>query len=66
MIIACRNEQKAKRALQTIQRKSGSSNVVYRHLDLSDLDSVRSFAKNFLQDEDRLDILINNAGKALC
>ncbi|XP_072043923.1 retinol dehydrogenase 12-like [Amphiura filiformis] len=62
VILACRNEEKAKGALQTIQKKSGSSNVVYYHLDLSDLDSVRNFADKFLREEERLDILINNAG----
>lgn len=62
VIIACRNENKAKAALQEIRKKSGSSNVHYYHLELSDQESIRKFAKKFLEEEPRLDILINNAG----
>ncbi len=36
--------------------------MLYMHLDLASLKSVRSFAENFLKKESRLDILINNAG----
>ncbi|XP_072051371.1 retinol dehydrogenase 12-like [Amphiura filiformis] len=62
VIIACRNPVKAEEAVKEIQRRSGSSNVVYRHLDLSDQGSVRRFAEEFLKEEQRLDYLINNAG----
>ncbi len=41
---------------------SGNKEVLYMHLDLASLKSVRSFAENFLKKESRLDILINNAG----
>ncbi|XP_072051367.1 retinol dehydrogenase 12-like [Amphiura filiformis] len=62
VIIACRNPVKAEEAVKEIQRRSGSSHVVYRHLDLSDQGSVRRFAEEFLKEEPRLDYLINNAG----
>ena len=62
VVIACRNEEKAKKAVSEIQRKSGSTDVQYRLLDLADLESVRNFAAKFLQEETRLDVLINNAG----
>ena len=62
VVIACRNEEKAKRAVREIQQKSGSTDVQYRLLDLADLESVRNFAAKFLQEETRLDVLINNAG----
>ena len=35
-----------------------------RHLDLSSLTSVRNFAKEIIATENRLDVLINNAGIA--
>lgn len=43
-------------------QESGNKEVLYMHLDLGSLKSVRSFAENFLKKESRLDILINNAG----
>ncbi|MCL4126022.1 UNVERIFIED_CONTAM: hypothetical protein GTU68_008742, partial [Idotea baltica] len=39
-----------------------NKNVIIRLLDVSDLDSVRKFAKETLENEERLDVLINNAG----
>ena len=41
---------------------SGNDNVVFVQLDLSSLDSVREFAAKILEEEPRIDILINNAG----
>lgn len=37
-------------------------NVEYMKLDLSDLASVKSFARKFIKTHSRLDILVNNAG----
>ena len=36
--------------------------MVFVQLDLGSLDSVRAFAAKILEDEPRIDILINNAG----
>ena len=36
--------------------------MVFVQLDLASLDSVRDFATKILEDEPRIDILINNAG----
>ena len=41
---------------------SDNKNVVVRHLDLSSLTSVRNFAKEIIATENRLDVLVNNAG----
>ncbi|XP_030644893.1 dehydrogenase/reductase SDR family member 13 [Chanos chanos] len=62
VILACRDQQRAEAAANDIKRESGNDEVVYLHLDLASLQSVRSFAENFLKTESRLDILINNAG----
>lgn len=49
-------------AAKYIRQQSGNSNVVVKRLDLASLQSVRDLAKDVLINEDRLDILINNAG----
>ena len=63
--MACRDLTRAETAAEEIRQATGNGNVVIRHLDLSSLYSVREFSKEFLQTEDRLDILINNAGTCL-
>ncbi|KAL2095371.1 hypothetical protein ACEWY4_010090 [Coilia grayii] len=65
VILACRDQQRAEAAVTDIKQRSESNEVVYMHLDLAKLSSVRSFAENFLKREARLDILINNAGIAI-
>ena len=45
-----------------ISERSGNSSVLYYILDLADFTSIREFAKQVLEKETRLDILINNAG----
>ncbi|KAK9968549.1 hypothetical protein ABG768_002867 [Culter alburnus] len=62
VILACRDESRAQAAVTHIQMETGNKEVLYMHLDLASLKSVRSFAENFLKKESRLDILINNAG----
>ncbi|KAM4601245.1 retinol dehydrogenase 13 [Polymixia lowei] len=64
--MACRDLARAERAAEEIRRWTGNGNVVIRHLDLASLYSVRQFAKEFLASEERLDILINNAGVMMC
>ncbi|XP_008278110.1 retinol dehydrogenase 14 [Stegastes partitus] len=61
VIIACRDSDKAEKAVREIKFRGHSLNVVHMELDLANLRSVREFCKNFLQREKRLDILINNA-----
>ena len=60
--MACRNPTKAQAALSEVRQRSGNDNVVFRQLDTSDLNSVRILAERILKEEERLDILINNAG----
>jgi len=62
VIIACRNENRAKDAQKKIMKATGNSNVIYKILDLSSFKSVRKFAKDINDNEGGLDILVNNAG----
>lgn len=50
--------------LDEIANESGNQNIVCMKLDLSSLQSVREFAKDFNAKESRLDVLIHNAGYA--
>lgn len=61
-MMACRDLSKAEKAAAEIRRSTGNGNIVVRHLNLSSLLSVREFVYEYTASEDRLDILINNAG----
>ena len=62
VIIGCRSKERGEKALIDIKKESGSKEVYLKLLDLSSFKSVRSFANSILESENRLDILINNAG----
>ena len=66
VILACRNPDRGREAERDIRLKSGSEDVIYHHLDLASLSSVRQFAETILQEESHIDILINNAGIMAC
>ncbi|XP_076463726.1 retinol dehydrogenase 13-like [Babylonia areolata] len=66
VILACRDQQKAQRARDEIVRDSDNQNVSVRHLDLASMESIRTFAAQMNDEEDRIDILINNAGIMFC
>lgn len=62
VIMAARNQDKAREALDQIRDDTPDASVEIRELDLGSLDSVRAFSDSVLADFDRLDLLINNAG----
>ncbi|XP_060725768.1 retinol dehydrogenase 13 isoform X2 [Tachysurus vachellii] len=64
--MACRDLRRAEIAAQEIRRATENGNVVIRHLNLASLYSINEFAKEFIATEERLDILINNAGVMMC
>lgn len=62
--ISSRGEEKGNEAAESIRRSTGNYNVKSIKLDLGSINSIREFAKTFHSLENRLDILINNAGTA--
>ncbi|KAG5677012.1 hypothetical protein PVAND_006800 [Polypedilum vanderplanki] len=60
--IACRDEKRGEDALKEIKRESGSDNVHFIQLDLGSTESIREFSQKFHEKEEKLHILINNAG----
>ncbi|KPI98155.1 PREDICTED: retinol dehydrogenase 11-like [Papilio xuthus] len=62
VIVACPYPGEGAAAERLLRERSGSEAVVFKHLDLGSLQSVRKFAADLLDSEERLDLLINNAG----
>lgn len=61
VILACRDINKAQKAAREIEAFTGN-NVIAKYLDLASFKSVTEFAKDIIETERRVDILINNAG----
>lgn len=61
VLIACRSQKKAEDAIKAIEEQNGTVDISHVPLDLADLASVRNCAEQ-LQREERIDVLINNAG----
>lgn len=74
--LACRSEERAKAAMEEVideykadtmaskDAQTGPGELVFMHLDLNDLKTVKASAAFFAQRETRLDIIWNNAGVA--
>lgn len=61
VIMLCRNEKLAQESCTKIIKETKNNNVSYIIADLSDIQSVKNTIKLFLTENDRLDVLINNA-----
>nr|XP_004663836.2 retinol dehydrogenase 14 [Jaculus jaculus] len=77
VIMGCRDRARAEEAARQLRREllgtgaaepdaRGVGELVVRELDLASLRSVRAFCHELLQEEPRLDVLINNAGIFQC
>lgn len=62
VVLACRNMEKARSAMEDIVSEIPGASVETMPLDLAGLAPVRQFATDFKAKHDRLDILVNNAG----
>ena len=63
--MACRNKERAEAALERMRQELGTErdwDILFRQLDTSKMTSVRTFAQEIINTEERLDVLINNAG----
>lgn len=62
VILACRNQERGQAAVDRIKAATNNSNVCVKLVDLSVMKSVRLFAEDIIKTEDRVDVLVNNAG----
>jgi NAD(P)-dependent dehydrogenase (short-subunit alcohol dehydrogenase family) len=57
-----RNADKGGAVLSELRRETGSEKLTYYNADFASLEEVRDLADQLLEEHDRLDVLINNAG----
>ncbi len=62
LTLAVRNIKKGERAADAIRTLYPDTRVTVMLLDLADLSSIEKFAAKYIEKNNRLDILINNAG----
>jgi dehydrogenase/reductase SDR family member 12 len=60
VFLLCRSEDRGRAAVDEIRRESDDGQAFVEVVDMADLASVRTFAKRFA--EERVDVLVNNAG----
>lgn len=65
VIMTGRNPQKGAAAVDDVRSTTGNDDVHWVNLDLASFRSVKEGAQRLLDDWDRLDVLINNAGLIL-
>jgi NAD(P)-dependent dehydrogenase (short-subunit alcohol dehydrogenase family) len=62
VVLAVRNLDKGKDAVEAITAKSPKADVALQQLDLTSLDDIRKAAEELRAAHERIDLLINNAG----
>jgi NAD(P)-dependent dehydrogenase (short-subunit alcohol dehydrogenase family) len=62
VVLACRHPDRGSAALGQVQAETSPARATLALLDLSDLDSVTTFAAAFAARYERLDLLVDNAG----
>lgn len=65
VIVACRTKARRDSTGFFLRNKTGSFNVRVMYVDFASLDSIWEFAREVSESEERLDMIINNAG-VLC
>ena len=64
VIVACRDKDKAEGSIAKMENQKGTGSLQVGILNLANLDSVKQFAKTFIEQHRQLNLLINNAGVA--
>jgi NAD(P)-dependent dehydrogenase (short-subunit alcohol dehydrogenase family) len=62
MLLHGRSRERLEATIEEVRRDTGSEKVGFYLADLSSLGEVRALAEEVLAEQDRLDVLINNAG----
>jgi len=62
VVLAARNKEKGFAALERIKLEVPEADLQFMKLDLANLETIKHFADAFIEEYERLDILINNAG----
>ncbi len=62
IVIACRNQKSGNEVIQKIKHLTGHKNMICLPLDLESLQSIREFTKLFAETNNKISVLINNAG----
>jgi len=62
VILAIRDPERGARAMGVIKAAHPAANLELAQLDLASLASIRAFATQFLAGQNRIDLLVNNAG----
>jgi NAD(P)-dependent dehydrogenase (short-subunit alcohol dehydrogenase family) len=62
VILACRDPQRGEAARKEIAETTGNSAVELGIVDLGRQNSIREFARQFLESQRELHVLVNNAG----
>ena len=65
VIVACRNEQLGREAVERIQRRTNNPNITFMQLDLNSFASVKTFVSELSTAALTVDCLIHNAGAML-
>lgn len=62
LILACRDEAEGRATAEEMRKETGSINIVFMKLDLASFKSIRAFVDKFNEKEEKLHMLVNNAG----
>ena len=62
IVMVVRDQERGEKARTEIVKQTGNNSVDLMICDLSSMDSIRRFVKEFKGKYDRLDVLVNNAG----